>query len=140
MIRGLFTNAKKLLLESAINLGTDIVKVGILKSTYTLNIAHENWSDVSANEIAVSGDYTAGGMALQNPAFSVDNEEGVVDFSDVVIASFNVPDMQYLILYKTSGNPATSPLIGYINLETLVSYTDKNVRIAWNALGVLRLL
>ncbi len=97
MIRGLFTNAKKLLLESAINLGTDIVKVGILKSTYTLNIAHENWSDVSANEIAVSGDYTAGGMALQNPAFSVDNEEGVVDFSDVVIASFNVPDMQYLI-------------------------------------------
>ena len=120
MIRGLFTNAKKLLLESAINLGTDIVKVGILKSTYTLNIAHENWSDVSANEIAVSGDYTAGGMALQNPVFSVDNEEGVVDFSDMVIASFNVPDMQYLILYKTSGNPATSPLIGYINLKRLL--------------------
>ena len=141
MIKGLFPNGKKLLLAGSINLTSGPLKVGILKSTYTLNNAHQFWSEVSAKEITPVGGYAAGGVSMANPAFSVDADEvAVADYDDVVIADFTAPDFQYFILYKATGNPATSPLIGFIDLEAPISYAAKTIKIAWSSLGVLRMM
>lgn len=137
MIQGFFSNAKKVLLEGGLNLASDTIKVGMLKSTYTLATTDDVWGDVSADEIAASGDYVAGGVALASKTVTEDgtNEEGVFDAANLVINGVTAADVQYFIFYKDA-TPAT--LVAYADLEAPVEYSSQNIQLTFHTDGLIR--
>ena len=76
-----FTNNKSLLLRGQINLETDPLKMALIASTYSLNLAHQQFSDLSAHELPTANGYTAGGVAIANRSLSVDLLNELVSIS-----------------------------------------------------------
>jgi hypothetical protein len=50
----------KLLLTGAVDLDTDTLKLALVTSSYTPSTTHDEWADVSANEVATGSGYTTG--------------------------------------------------------------------------------
>lgn len=65
-----YPSAARQMFLGNLNSSTSTLKVALLSSSGTYNAAHTQWSDVSANEIAASGGYTAGGEATTITATS----------------------------------------------------------------------
>lgn len=117
MSTGLFNRGKYDILRANINLTSDTIKIGLMATGYPAAFnpdTHQFWSDVSANEIAATGGYTAGGATLANKAFTQDNAND--------LAYFDADDPQWTtatftaygaIVYKSTGTASTSPLIGW---------------------------
>lgn len=136
----MFSNAKKVILEASIDFTSAALTVGILKSTWTQDINADVWGDVSAHEIAASGGYTEGGVALAGLAVTEDgtNKEGVFDANDLLIAGVTAPDVQYFILFDN--DVTTKTLIGIAKLDAPVAYVAQNIRLNWSANGILRIV
>lgn len=137
-----YNRAKSGFLQADFNLNaTDDVKVGLVTSTYTVNIdTHEDWADIT-NELSGTG-YTAGGAALANEAVTKDttDDEGVFDADDVTWSSIDAGTADAAILYKNTGTPATSLLIAYIDSGGFPIVTNGgDLTIQWNAEGILNL-
>lgn len=101
---------------SQINLTTDTIKVALVSSSYTPNIATHDFFDDITNEISASG-YTAGGATLANKSITVDttNHRAYLDADDTTWAAGATITARYAIIYKSTGTASTSPLIGYID-------------------------
>ena len=142
MISTVYSNAKQQLLNGGIDLLNDTIKVALLDADYNLDSVNDVfWSDISADEISATGDYSAGGQALANKSVGEDtaDEEGYFDADDVLFTGITAT-FQYIILYKDTGTASTSPLLSCIDLESPVSVSGGNYQITWNADGILRLL
>lgn len=105
-------------------LGAD-VRLALVTSSYTPNVdetsGHDEWSDVSANEIANGNGYTTGGIALSNDA-KVAIANGFAYASDDVVCNAtggNIPAWRYGVL-RVNGSlwGLTNPLIGYFIGDT----------------------
>lgn len=97
---------------------TDTIKFALLNTTHVTNIdTQEFWSDVSANEVSGSG-YTAGGVAATNKTVTLDttNDRGVMDCDDPAWAAITAANIRYCAVYKDTGTPSTSPILGIIDL------------------------
>lgn len=112
-----YNTFKRKLLEGDIDFGSDSIKVMLLTSSYSPSIdAHEFLDDVDTYEVATGGGYTEGGQELTSKTVSADNadDEGVFDAADpewtADVTGFTA---RYAVLFKDTGNPATSPLIAY---------------------------
>jgi hypothetical protein len=126
-------------IASAINLKTDTIKIALLTSSYTPNADHEFFSSVSANEVAASGTYSAGGATLTKTLSTDDtDDEGVFDATDVSFTSATIT-ARYAVIYKDTGSAATSPLVCVIDLGTDVSTIAGTFTIAFAAEGILNL-
>jgi hypothetical protein len=137
----LFNNYKLKLFDSStkINLVGETIKLAAVKSTYTPDIdAHDFWDDVSAEESSGTG-YTAGGATLANKTGAVvgASDLGKFDADDIVWTITSAFSARYLVLYKSTGTPSTSPLIGYIDLGATYSFTTGTLTVTWSASGVL---
>ena len=112
-----FNLFKQKLLEGAVNFTSDTIKCALFASTLTPNIdTQEFFSDISANELATAGGYTAGGATLASKTVTTDDtdNEGVLDCADIEwTADGSGFTCRYAVLYKDTGDPATSLLIGY---------------------------
>lgn len=108
---------KKLLLDGSIDFTNDTFKMILLPDTHTPDIdADEYYDDVSGDELTTDGGYTAGGATLAGKAVTVDDtdDEGVFDCTDISWTADGTGfTARYAILYKDTGDPATSPLIAY---------------------------
>jgi len=108
---------KKLLLDGSIDFANDTFKMILLPDTHTPDIdADEYYDDVSGDELTTAGGYTAGGATLAGKAVTVDDtdDEGVFDCTDISWTADGTGfTCRYAILYKDTGDPATSPLIAY---------------------------
>lgn len=105
-----------------INFKTDTIKVALTTASYTPDVdAHDFFDDVT-NEVSGTG-YSAGGATLSSPATSQDNtdNEGVFDSADPTWSTATISNARYAILYKSTGNAATSPLIAAFDLGGNVS-------------------
>jgi hypothetical protein len=136
-----YTNGKKLLLSGGIDLDTDTIKVALLKSTYTPDVSSDYWSDISVSEISATGDYASGGVTLTGAIATNDdtNEQGVLDYDDVILNGVTIPDFQYLVIYKSTGIAASSPLLFYLDMTAPTAIIGRTIIISWNSLGVVRL-
>ena len=76
-----FTNNKSLLLRGQINLETATLKMALIANTYSLNLAHQQFSDLSTHELPTANGYTAGGIAIANRAISGDLLSELVSLS-----------------------------------------------------------
>jgi len=122
----------KLLLTGGIDLDTDTLKLALVTSSYTPNVAHDEWADVSGNEVATGAGYTTGGATMTSPTAT----NSTVDYDDVTWASLT-KTFRYAVCYKSgSGGGLTNPLLFYILLDSTpadVISTGSNYTIQWNA-------
>lgn len=85
-------------------------------ATHYTDWAH--FSDVMG-ELGTAGGYTAGGMALSGESVTVatDTDRYQIFWADDITwaAPFTAGPFQYIIIYKDTASPATSPLICYHN-------------------------
>lgn len=134
----LYNSFKKDILDGQIDLDTNTIKAALVTSGYTPDIdAHDRWNDVSANEASGTG-YTAGGVALANKTLTQDNpnDRGVFDADDAAWTGLST-SFRYVVLYKDTGTPSTSNLIGYLDYGAQ-TITAANLTIPWDAAGILR--
>lgn len=100
------------------------VKVALVSSAYTVddaNTGHDEWADVSANEIANGNGYTTGGATLANDAVSTITNGWKYDSDDPAwtASGGSIPAWRRAVMY-VSGTlwGKTNPLIGHFLGDT----------------------
>ncbi len=129
---------KELLMEGGIDLTSDTVKVMLLTDSHTTDIdAHEYIDDVSANEVSGTG-YTAGGATLASKTVTKDNtdDEGVFDAADITWSTSTLT-ARYAVVYKDTGDPATSPIFNIIDFGSNQISTAGDFTVQWGTEGIL---
>ncbi|EFL53114.1 GP27 protein [Solidesulfovibrio fructosivorans JJ]] len=106
-------------LLSGVSWETDTVKLALLGSGYTFDVAHAVFADVSASEIAGTN-YSPGGQALSGKAATPDGAGGVTLTADnVVFAALTASDMGHAVLYIAGTvGVLTDPLLAHIGFGT----------------------
>lgn len=90
--------------------GGDTIKAVLVDTAaYTVNLAtHQFLSDIAA-----------GARIATSPAFAGKTvTAGVADANDLTFAAVTGPTIEALVIFKDTGTPATSPLIGWIDSAT----------------------
>lgn len=133
MANAFYTSFKEKLLNGAIDMGTDNIKVVLVDSAdYTPNLStHTALSDISS-----------GGRVGTSPNLSSKTMTGgVFDAADVAIPSVTGDVSEYLVLYVDSGTASTSWLICLFDTATGLAVTPdgNNINVVWNASGIFSL-
>ena len=134
----LYSKFKENLFKGAsFDLANDTIKVALLTQAYSVNAAHEFFSDISAHEVAGTG-YAAGGSALANK--SVTNVDGLItlDADDIEWTITGQISALYAVIYKDTGDPATSRLISLKQFLTIRSVINETYTLEWGAKGVFQ--
>lgn len=120
-----------------INWTLDTIKCCLALNLYTPNQdTHVFYSDIT-NELATGSGYTAGGSTLTTPAKTYTAATNVV-MLDADDASWPTSTItaRYAIIYKSTGTPTTSPLMGFVNFGQDVSSTAATFTISWDVAGI----
>jgi hypothetical protein len=121
-----------------VDFDTDTIKAALVTSVYTPSAStHVTFDDIT-NEVSGSN-YTAGGATLTTPTLTESSGTVTFDADDVVWAQHasGFTDARYVIIYKDTGTPSTSALIGYIDLTSDKGNVSGSLTIEWNASGIL---
>jgi hypothetical protein len=137
----IFTGFKNQLLQAGINLNTtDTIKLALCTSSYTPNQdTHLTFNQVT-NEVS-NANYTAGGATLSTHSVAPDN----TNHRSIFNCSVNVtwPNVtltaRYGVLYKSSGNNNTSPLICVFDFGADKTASGGTFEVDWNAVGICAL-
>lgn len=116
--------------------GGDTIKVALVTSSYTPDFdAHDFFNDIT-NEITSSG-YTAGGATLGSQTVTLNTTDNriVFDGADTSWASSSIT-ARGAVVYKSTGDSATSPLIAYIDFTTDRTSDGGTFTITWHANGI----
>jgi hypothetical protein len=122
------------------------VKVALVTSSYSPNAAydgHDEWADVSANEISTTGGYSTGGATL------TDSVTGITggfkyDADDVTWTATggSIDAWRYGVIY-VSGSlwGKTNPVVGYFlgdstPADVPATTTGNTLTIQWNSAGI----
>ncbi|MDD4052343.1 MAG: hypothetical protein PHR28_10665 [candidate division Zixibacteria bacterium] len=147
----LYASARKYILDGTIDLLTDPIKVALVTSDYTPDVAHDVLADVMASPdpevVAVASPdngYTDGGETLTGKTVtSTDSPSaGKFDAEDLTWSALTAT-FRYGIMYaeKSVGSPAiVNPLIGYILFDTTpvdIVMTGLDFTIPWSPSGIL---
>lgn len=121
MASALYPSFKELLLGGDIDLANDTIKAALVDTgTYTYSSAHDFYNDISG----VVG--TPGTLASKTIT------GGVFDAADQVYSSVSGASVEAVVLYKDTGNTATSPLIAYID-GISVTPNGGNITVQWDS-------
>lgn len=125
--------------STKIDLTSDTIKIALADSGYTPDLdAHDFFNDIT-NEEAGTG-YTAGGATLASKTWAVVGASDVVKF-DADDASWTTSTIttRYAIVYKSTGNSATSPLICLIDFSSDRTSDGGTFLISFHANGIFTL-
>lgn len=126
MANTLYDKARERFLRGQINWDTDTMKVCLVdKNVYTPNFTtHEYLSDVSGSAI------TAAGVTLTGKS----STSGAADANDVTFTAVSGNESEALIIYKDTGDTATSPLIALIDSATGLPITPNggDIIVVWD--------
>lgn len=117
---------------------TDTIKVMLVSSAYTPAPTTDSFiNDVNANEVSGTN-YTAGGETIAGISVVESGGISTINGNDVqwLQAAGGFSNARYGIIYKDTGTPATSPLVGYIDLTTDKSNVNGDLTIQWGASGI----
>jgi hypothetical protein len=116
----------------SIDVDTDTIKVAAVDLTadYTYSSSHQFKSSVTS--------YSGSTDATLS---SVTGTSGTMDAADntpawASLSQSSTKTIGALVIYKDTGNAATSPLIAYIEI-TAVTPNGGDINITWNASGIL---
>jgi len=125
---------------SDIDFLADDIKVALCTNAYSPDQdAHEFFSDVT-NEVSGVG-YVSGGKLLENKTetYTALTNTTKWDADDTQWAASTIT-ARYAILYKSTGNAATSPLIAYYDFEVDKSGVLVTFKITWPTEGLINLV
>lgn len=124
MAAAFYPTGLKAILDADIDLLADTIKCALIDTgTYTYSSAHDFYNDVSG--------------VVGTPG-TLDNKTttgGVFDADDELFTSVSGNSIEAVIIYKDTGNPATSPLIAYIDGLSLTP-NGGNITAQFNASGI----
>jgi len=125
--------------SGGIDMVNDTIKVMLCTSSFTPDVDNMNFKSDITNEVSGTG-YTAGGQALASKAWTRDdaNDRAYFDAADVQWASSTIT-ARFAVIYKDTGTPTTSPVIGYFDFEADKSSDAGNFTLEWNASGIFDL-
>lgn len=111
MADALFDKYKEKLMSKEIDMINDTIKLSLVKNTYTFTSTDEFLDDVG------DGNLAGGAAGAQTIAGTKTVTNGVFDSTDVIetFSSVNDGTVNALLVWKDTGNPATSPVIAYID-------------------------
>jgi hypothetical protein len=135
----LYPSFKTKLGQKAIALNADTLKVALLGVGASYNSAHDEWADISAQEIANGSGYTTGGLTLTNVTWT--NNAGTVtldaDDASWTITGSAVSAYSAAIVDTTASG---SPLIAFLDLGGINTASPGALfKLPWNASGILTL-
>lgn len=109
MASSFYTKGKEKILSGSINFPSDTIKVALVRSTYSQNLAtDEFYSGISSH---VQGTP----QTLTNKSIT----GGALDADDTTFAAVaSGQTIKAVVLYKDTGSAATSPLLAYIDSVT----------------------
>jgi hypothetical protein len=107
---------------NAIDFDTDTIKVALLTGHTPDTDAHDFFNDVSANEVSGTN-YPSGGWTVAVSVSEDDTDnEAEITITDETNSTVTV-SATHAVLYKDTGNAATSPLICIIDFGGTVTAT-----------------
>lgn len=133
----LTNNVKALFLKGDIDLENDTLKI-MACNQFTVNVETQTYiSSVSSNQITATG-YTAGGATLTSKAVTIDNtdDRAYFDFANPTWTITGTMTAQIFVIYKDTGNAATSPIIAIIDKGAPQSRTDADFVLQLNSKGL----
>jgi len=123
----------------AIDYLSDTIKVALFTSSATMaQDTTEFYGDLS-DEVSDSGtNYTTGGAVLGSKTLGYTALTNVVKFSgaNTTWASSTIT-ARYAVLYADSGDPSTSPVLGYVDFGQDYTSSSGDFTISWSADGIL---
>lgn len=127
MANALYDKARKAFLDKDIDMLVDDIKVVLVDTNdYTVDISdHDFLDDVPVGaRVATSGNLA-----------SKSTTGGVFDAADITFTSVTGDQSEALVIYRDSGDHATSQLIAYIDVATGLPVTPNggNISITWDA-------
>lgn len=113
---------------------TDTIKLKYMATSYTPNVATENWlSDVSASEAAGAPTET---LTTVDVRIDTANSRVEVDADNVTEAAITTSTNKFII-YKDTGVASTSPLIACIDIaEGTLSPVSGTLSLSFDAEGL----
>jgi phage tail sheath gpL-like len=128
----LYPKAKKAFLDGEIDLLDNTIKAILVDSAdYTYSDTHQYLSSVASGAIvATSGAFS-----------SKTTTDGVFDAGDVTFSSVTGDQFEAVIIYKDTGDSATSNLIAYIDNATGLPITPSggDITLQWDANGIFEI-
>ena len=115
--------------------GGSTIKCALFTSSYTPNQdTDEYFDDISANEVAATGNYTAGGVAvtLSDPTYDSASNEVRLDCTDAEWTSSTIT-ARYAVLYEDTGVESTSGLLGYVDFGEDKVSSAGTFTVQWDA-------
>ncbi len=119
-------------------------KVALAGSAYTPDVDADEFFDDISNEIVGSG-YTAGGLTLTGLAWTYDAvSRRCVLSCDPANWTPLTATIRFAVAYRDTGDPATSPLLSYVDFESdrtptgspfIVTYADGLFRLRTPLVG-----
>lgn len=112
------------------------VKVALIDDTLAPNSAtHDNWSDLSANEVSGTG-YTTGGATVASASLADDSDDVIYSHADVVWSQDGAgfADARYAVWYFV----ADGALIAYMDLGGDVGNVTGDLTLDVGAGGVFK--
>lgn len=125
MANKLYDKGREAFLEGSIAALTDTLKIALVSSaTYTPNFATDQFFN-----IIPGGAIIAAGVALTGRT----GLAGTLSAANVVFTAVSGGQAAYIVLYKDTGTPSTSPLIGLIDTATGLPVTPNggDITVAW---------
>lgn len=132
MANALYPKFKESILQAGLNLSSDTIKVALVDTNvYTYNSTHQFYSSVSSGAVGTP-------VTLTSKTFT----NGVFDAADATLTSVTGAQSEALVLYKDTGNNATSNLVAFLDTGFTgmpVTPNGGNIGIQWNASGIFSL-
>lgn len=122
---------------SVVDWDTDTIKVALTTSAYTPDTATHSYFSSVTNEVSGDG-YLAGGAVIGNISVSQTGGVTTVDGDDVswLQEAAGFTNARYAVIYKDTGTPATSLLIGYIDLLSDRGNVNGTLSLQWHVNGI----
>lgn len=127
MASALYPIGKKAILDGDIDFLVDTIKAVLIDTgTYTYSSAHDFYNDLSG---VVGTAVTLGSKTTTG---------GTFDAADSTFTAVSGATVEAIVIFKDTGNTATSALIAYIDTASGLPVTPNggNITVAWNASGI----
>jgi hypothetical protein len=117
-----------------------LVKMGLVLDSYTHNYdTHDFYDDVSASEVAASGNYSAGGNTLTTTEVTVGSPAAgqiKYDAADSSWATSTIANAMAGVVYLEAGTTAQDMLLCLLDFVTAVSTTSGTLTVQFAANGL----
>ena len=127
MASGIYSCFKEDLMTKAVDLVNDEIRVILLNNSHAFNAAHATYADVSANELAATGNYASGGALLSGKSVTA-GATTLWNATDTVWSSATFTAYHAVIYNVTNSNS----LICSIDFGSDREVTAEDFKIRWD--------